>query len=348
MKTKRRAVLLPGEACDLVRCKDRADWLRARGQFIGASDASALLGCSPFKGHTPYSLWAEKRAMLETEQPCQDDNAEEMFWGSFLERVVGNRFCETAGYLGELCEWPLDSCLYRSLKYEWASASIDMWVFDDGEWVPVEIKVIGGLKSGDWGDGPPAGYLAQVQHQMAVTEASHAFIVALLPFPALHIQDWRIERDQPTIDAMMDVEREFYERVRDCIPPPVDGEAVTGQAIAKMRAIWPPQQDVVALPYDAKEHHLELFRLKAEIEGLETQLETHKNWFREQLTNMHATGGFLVGQDSKQKKYQYKQESRTGYLRVGTEFTAALMAAGIRFDETPDSTFMKLYCPRTA
>ena len=42
----------------VIICKDRAEWLEARKDGLGASDAAALLGLSPWK--TNVHLWEEK------------------------------------------------------------------------------------------------------------------------------------------------------------------------------------------------------------------------------------------------------------------------------------------------
>lgn len=46
-------------------CKNRAEWLEARKDGLGASDASAVLGASPWK--TNVQLWEEKTGLLVPE-----------------------------------------------------------------------------------------------------------------------------------------------------------------------------------------------------------------------------------------------------------------------------------------
>ena len=41
-----------------VKTKNHDEWLRLRGQYIGGSDAAAVVGMNPFS--SPYALWAEK------------------------------------------------------------------------------------------------------------------------------------------------------------------------------------------------------------------------------------------------------------------------------------------------
>lgn len=49
----------------VVICKDRAEWLEARKYGLGASDASSVLGISPWK--TNVQLWEEKTGLVVPE-----------------------------------------------------------------------------------------------------------------------------------------------------------------------------------------------------------------------------------------------------------------------------------------
>lgn len=48
-----------------IVCKDRAEWLEYRRDGLGASDAAAVLGVSPWK--TNVQLWEEKRGLVVPE-----------------------------------------------------------------------------------------------------------------------------------------------------------------------------------------------------------------------------------------------------------------------------------------
>lgn len=49
----------------VIVCKDRAEWLEARRDGLGASDAAAVLGISPWK--TNVQLWEEKCRLVQPE-----------------------------------------------------------------------------------------------------------------------------------------------------------------------------------------------------------------------------------------------------------------------------------------
>ena len=61
----------------------RDEWIKFRKNYIGGSDAAAIIGLNPFV--TPYSLWAEKTGRL----PEREDN-EAMRQGRDLEQYVAD------------------------------------------------------------------------------------------------------------------------------------------------------------------------------------------------------------------------------------------------------------------
>lgn len=67
---------------EVIHPKDRAAWLRARGQDVTASVVGALFGVHDFV--TPYELWASKTGRL----PRQDEESDAMRRGRLLEPVA--------------------------------------------------------------------------------------------------------------------------------------------------------------------------------------------------------------------------------------------------------------------
>ena len=68
------------------------DWLRDRRNSIGASDAAAAIGESPWK--TPVELWQEKTGRVKRD----DAPTEEMIIGKLLEPRILQRYTETTGF----------------------------------------------------------------------------------------------------------------------------------------------------------------------------------------------------------------------------------------------------------
>lgn len=71
----------------VIKYKDRADWLQARSNGIGASEAGTILGLNPFE--TPYQLWRRKKGM---DPPKQENFA--MRAGHYLEDAVSKFYAD--------------------------------------------------------------------------------------------------------------------------------------------------------------------------------------------------------------------------------------------------------------
>ena len=71
---------------------DRVAWERVRNSGIGGSDIACIMGLNPWK--SAYALYAEKHGDVEAEDLS---NNEFVYWGTVLEQVVADRFCELTG-----------------------------------------------------------------------------------------------------------------------------------------------------------------------------------------------------------------------------------------------------------
>ena len=88
-----------GQALRLVSTKtmSREDWLDVRKQGIGASDAAAAVGVSPYQ--SPLELWLVKTGR-DGDMPKVDPNDESspMYWGNVLEPIVAQHYSRRTGY----------------------------------------------------------------------------------------------------------------------------------------------------------------------------------------------------------------------------------------------------------
>jgi len=156
--------------------KNRREWLNARGLTLGASDASAAVGISPYK--TNVELWEEKTGPIEPEdigdKPC-------VRFGNDAEPLIREMFALEN----------IDNCtvFYRqhevltSIKYPWMSASLDgeLIRIDDQARGVLEIKtstIKSATMAKEWNGGIPKIYLVQVLHQLVVTGYPFAILRA--------------------------------------------------------------------------------------------------------------------------------------------------------------------------
>ena len=89
----------------------------------------------------------------------------------------------------------------------------------------LECKTTNSYALKEWEEGVPAHYEIQCLHYMAITGATHCYIAALIGNSDFI---WhKIERDQETIDYLMQIEKDFWENniEKDVVPMPDGSDA---------------------------------------------------------------------------------------------------------------------------
>ncbi|MGL5752115.1 MAG: YqaJ viral recombinase family protein [Paraclostridium sp.] len=197
----------------------REAWLEARGVGIGGSDASSVLGLSPFR--SSISVYLEKVDYLNGIKPNISEVSEEaefrMELGNKLEEFVAREFCLQTGKKVRNVNGIL-----RNDKYPFAIANIDRAIV--GEKAFLECKVTNSYGKKKWKKGVPIHYQIQLVHYMAVTGATHCYIAALIGNEELVIH--RIDRDEEIINQVMELEGMFWDKciLSDNLPAPDGSE----------------------------------------------------------------------------------------------------------------------------
>lgn len=202
-----------------VKTANHEEWKRLRSQYIGGSDAAAVVGLNAFS--SPYSLWAEKTGRV----PGFEGNlATEV--GTFLEEFVAQKFASETGKKVRKA----NQSFFNS-DFPWAIANIDRDIV--GEDAGLEIKTTSELNLKKFRGGEyPANYYVQCVHYMAITGKKKWYLAVLIGN-----RDFRwfeIERDEAEITALMEAEREFWNYVQSNTPPPVDGLRATTETISEL------------------------------------------------------------------------------------------------------------------
>lgn len=206
-----------GGLCHIETYSSRDEWLRARRMGIGASDAAAIVGVSPFA--SPLDIYADKIGV----GPDRPDETEAMYWGHALEVPIRQRYIEVTG---RDVETPPPWQITRSLNHEsWLFATLDGTITQADRRptpAPLELKTVGADPRkvvATWmAEGPSLPYVVQVQHQMMVTGASWASLAALVGGNRFIWMD--VERDEKFILALHGALERFWRRVVDQDPPP--------------------------------------------------------------------------------------------------------------------------------
>lgn len=209
--------------------KDRAAWLAERKTGIGGSDIAALLGLSPWK--TAVDVWLDKTGQT----PDAEEN-EPMYWGSRLEDVVASEFAKRNGMKVQRV-----NSIIRHPEHSCAMASIDRAIVADG----TRARLLDGLLVGatallecktasahalsDWqgddgSDAMPIHYAAQCMWYLAVTDVDVCHVAALVGGNRFIVR--KVERDEPTIDAMLERAEAWWQRhiVDGVRPEPESGK----------------------------------------------------------------------------------------------------------------------------
>jgi putative phage-type endonuclease len=200
-----------------------AAWHERRREGIGSSDIAGILGISPWA--TPYSVWADKVAGAGPDS----NGSERMRWGSLLE---GEVIAEAARRLGVTVTGRQVYAAHP--EHPWARAELDAeWADADGVAGALEAKT-----SGERWRAVPVHYEAQVQWQLEIRDMDAGWVACL--HSGQHLTLWRVARDRAIGAGLLEVAERFWTRhVLAWTPPPIDGAAVTGEAIGRVNAAVP-------------------------------------------------------------------------------------------------------------
>ena len=201
------------EAKIIADTKDmsKIEWLKHRQAGIGGSDASCIAGLNPWK--SAIQLYMDKK-----EEDPQEVKSLRMELGNRLEGLVAELFTEATGLKVRNVNGIL-----KNDKYPFAIANIDRAIV--GEKAFLECKTTNSYALKEWEEGVPAHYEIQCLHYMAITGATYCYIAALIGNSDFI---WhKIERDQETIDYLMQIERDFWENniEKDVVPMPDGSDA---------------------------------------------------------------------------------------------------------------------------
>ena len=205
----------------MIPYADHDEWLSIRKQYIGGSDAGAIIGMNPYS--SAFSVWAEKTGKL----PEFEGNTSTKV-GNYLEDLVAHMFMEETGKKVQRLNFTI-----TNQEYPWACANIDREII--GEDALLEIKTTNSyvntkkFKTGDY----PEMWYAQMTHYLAVTGCKKAYLAVLSECRDFRI--FELERDENEIKALMDAEKAFWnEYVVPQKMPPTDGHSATSDAIKKI------------------------------------------------------------------------------------------------------------------
>jgi len=228
-----------------------------RREGLGASDASAAVGLSPWK--TPLRLYLEKLGEAGEEE---HEDALHLQMGHALEPVALEQFCRrTRLSIGDRQKKIVDP----DWSQRWVTVDA---ISSDGGYV--EAKSTGFANPAEWGDeledgAIPMHYLIQAQHGLACSGLAHAWIPLIISNRQFRL--YRVTRDAELIALLTEKEREFWARVEARDPPPPAN-------LDDVKLRWPSHQEK-QIDATAEIAHLlvEHRKVKEQIKAAESQKE---------------------------------------------------------------------------
>ena len=177
-----------------------------RREGIGASEAAAVLGVSPFK--KPIDIWREK-----VEGNADDHFTPRKLWGKLLEDAIRNHYAKTHGVKVRVYRKAVQ---HKRLPFLFATP--------DGKIVGqnglLEVKTSG--ERNRWLDGVPVFYKVQGVHQMACTGADWVDFAVLIG--GSDYREFRLDRDDEEVQMLEDELAEWWQKhVIEKVEPDPDG-----------------------------------------------------------------------------------------------------------------------------
>lgn len=205
---------------------NEAEWHKARSKGIGASEASAIIGCNPYMSN--QDLWKIKTGRKTA--PDISSNAH-VAYGHAAEGPIRELFA---------LDYPEYEVTYggafdmvRNPQYPWLFATLDGRLLERetgrrGVYEGKTTEILRSIAKEKWRDGVPQNYYVQNLHQLLATGWDFVVLHAQLKRVwegeiKSTRQTYRIERDevQADLDFLLEKEIEFWEKYvqRDIMPP---------------------------------------------------------------------------------------------------------------------------------
>ena len=294
-------------------------WLAARQKGIGGSDCAAVCAVSKFS--SPLDVWLQKTGR----KPAIPDN-EAMQWGRLLEPIVRAEFSHRTSLTVKECPYIL-----QSRENPFMIANVDGIVVEkDGTKCVLEIKTTNSFTTAkDTEDGLPAEWYCQIQHYLAVTGLSKAYIVVLIGGNKLQ---WQVvDRDEETIQTLIALENHFWDLVVRDVPPSVD--ANSGDALA---LLYPTStESSVVLPTEADElvaQYLEIKKAEDELKAAKAETENKLNALLKDAESGVTPSGFSVSWKSYSQNRLDSAKLKAAHPDIVAQFTTTI--TGRKFSVT--------------
>jgi len=298
-----------------LKYKDHNEWLAIRRQYIGGSDAAAVVGMSPYK--SAYTLWAEKTGRLPE---FEGNLATEV--GAYLEDFVAKKFSEETGK-----KVRRKNATYVNDKYPFACANVDREIVGEDALLEIKTTTSVPIMRQLRGEEFPEAYYCQCVHYLAVTERKRIYLAVLIRNRELKI--YTLERDEDEIAALMNAEREFWGFVER------DEEIAVGGSVSSeetLTELYPTSADVTVDLTAFESEMREYFETKKLIDDLTERSHGIVNMIK-------AFMGDAGAGDAETFKVSYRSSERETFDSKGFRKANPTIDVSAYLKKTPTRTF---------
>lgn len=244
-------------------------WLEMRKRGVGGSDAAAAVGQSRWK--CALRLYLEKIGHIT---PAIQN--ERMLWGKKLEDVIADHYKETHGrYVRKI------NYMFISDKHPYMLGDPDRIIAKDFRGPGIlECKNTSAYRHEDWQDDVPIEAYLQLQHYLYVTGYKWGVIAGLVG--GNMYRDKEFERDEETIQMLIEKEGKFWQKVLSLEPPAADG---SDDAERLLKELYPQAVDEseFMLPDEAETWLSKLAELDEQKKSVEKEMDTIKQRIKEHM-----------------------------------------------------------------
>lgn len=199
----------------------REEWLNHRMNYIGGSEASAVIGCNPYMSNVDLYR-------LKTGQAVQEDISDKPYvqYGISAEPLIREIFKLNYPQYEVFYE---ENNSFTNDRVPWAAASLDGWITEketgrNGIWECKTSEIVSSMHKEKWNDRIPGNYYCQILHYMMVREdCEFAHLTALLTWKFedaeiyQQLRNYHIERSEVEEDIkfLQSSEKRFWKQVQE-------------------------------------------------------------------------------------------------------------------------------------
>ena len=277
----------------IIAFKTRKEWLKARNDGIGGSEAAAVMGVSPFE--SALSLYSRKHGLM----PEIQDN-ERMYWGRHLEEAIAADYMDRTG---RLLTDPGPYTIYRHETFPHMFCTPDRIIEANPPGI-LQIKTARPGAKTEYMEHFPVHHQVQLQHEMICCGVSWgAFAVFFGDYDHLHFD---VELNYRFAQVLITQEALFWNKVKHESPPIADDSIASRMAL---QVLYKEQEEEVKpLAGDLINAHMSLEDAK------QAKTEAERGIRQHQAAICEAIGGATYGVLPDGTKYSWKTQTRMAYM----------------------------------